>query len=102
VYADRLDVDVIRDAYDLAAEAHAGQKRASGEDYVTHVVDVATLLAQFKLDTASIVAALVHDVVEDTEVTLADLKSRFGPEVATIVDGVTNIGRVRFRSHTEH
>ncbi|MFC1660096.1 RelA/SpoT family protein [Gemmatimonadota bacterium] len=100
-YAERLDVDRVRDAYELALEAHAGQKRASGEDYVTHVVEVATLLAQFKLDTASLVAALVHDVVEDTTFNLTDVEERFGFEVGQIVDGVTKIGRVEFRSHTE-
>jgi GTP diphosphokinase / guanosine-3',5'-bis(diphosphate) 3'-diphosphatase len=100
-YADRLDVDQVRRAYDLAAEAHAGQRRASGEEYVNHVVEVATLLAQFKLDTASLVAALIHDVVEDTPFTLTDIEERFGFEVGQIVDGVTKIGRVEFRSHTE-
>jgi GTP pyrophosphokinase len=101
-YADRLDVDQVRTAYELAAEAHGGQRRASGEDFVNHVVEVATLLAQFKLDTASLVAALIHDVVEDTPITLTDIEERFGYEVGQIVDGVTKIGRVEFVSHTEH
>ncbi|MGD2120284.1 MAG: bifunctional (p)ppGpp synthetase/guanosine-3',5'-bis(diphosphate) 3'-pyrophosphohydrolase [Gemmatimonadota bacterium] len=100
-YPDRLDVDQVRQAFEMASEAHAGQKRASGEEYVTHVVEVATLLAQFKLDTASLVAALIHDVVEDTSLTLTDVEEEFGYEVGQIVDGVTKIGRVEFRSHTE-
>jgi GTP pyrophosphokinase len=100
-YAERLDVDRVKAAYRLAVEAHAGQKRASGEDYVNHVVEVATLLAQFKLDTSSLVAALVHDVVEDTPVTLTEIEEQFGYEVGQIVDGVTKIGRVEFKSHTE-
>ncbi len=100
-YADRLDVDKIREAYDLAADAHAGQKRASGEDYVTHTVEVATILAQLRLDTASIVTGLIHDTVEDTALSLADVETRFGEEVATIVDGVTKLGRVQFSSATE-
>jgi GTP diphosphokinase / guanosine-3',5'-bis(diphosphate) 3'-diphosphatase len=100
-YARRLDVDRIREAWELAEAAHRGQSRASGESYVTHSVEVATILAQFKLDTASIVAGLIHDVVEDTQYSLADIESRFGSEVASIVDGVTKIGKVRFRSHTE-
>jgi GTP pyrophosphokinase len=100
-YADRLDVDAIRDAYELALEAHAGQTRASGEKYVTHTIEVATLLAQLRLDTASIIVGLIHDVVEDTEISLADLEERFGGEVATIVDGVTKLGKVQFRSVTE-
>ncbi len=101
-YPDRLDIDQIRSAYELAVEAHEGQKRASGEDFVNHVVEVATLLAQFKLDTASLVSALIHDVVEDTPITLTDIEERFGYEVGQIVDGVTKIGRVEFVSHTEH
>ena len=100
-YADRLDVDAIRDAYELAAEAHAGQTRASGQEYVTHTIEVATILAKLRLDTASIIVGLIHDVVEDTELSLTDLEQRFGSEVATIVDGVTKLGQVRFRSATE-
>ena len=101
-YADRLDVDDIKAAYDLAADAHAGQKRASGEDFVSHAVEVSTILAQLRLDTASIVAGLIHDVVEDTALTVQDVEERFGTQVRLIVDGVTKIGKVRFRSHTEH
>ncbi len=100
-YADRLDVDLIRRAYELAVEAHAGQRRASGEEYVSHTVEVATILASLRLDTATLVAGLVHDTVEDTAVTNEELEERFGEEVATLVDGVTKIGRVEFRSHTE-
>jgi guanosine-3',5'-bis(diphosphate) 3'-pyrophosphohydrolase len=100
-YADRLDVDRVREAYELALEAHEGQTRASGEAYVTHVVEVATLLAQFKLDTSSLVAALVHDVVEDTQVNLTVIEERFGYEVGQIVDGLTKIGKVEFKSNTE-
>ena len=100
-YADRLDVDQIRAAYDLAAEAHSGQRRASGEPYVNHAVEVATILASLRLDTATIVAGLVHDSVEDTAVALADLRAKFGDEIANLVDGVTKIGKVEFRSTTE-
>jgi GTP diphosphokinase / guanosine-3',5'-bis(diphosphate) 3'-diphosphatase len=100
-YSERLDVDRIRDAFMLAKEAHAGQRRASGEDYVTHVIEVATILGQLRMDTDSIVAALIHDTVEDTQITLDYVTDRFGAGVATIVDGVTKIGKVQFRSHTE-
>ena len=100
-YAQRLDVDMILQAYQLAEEAHRGQKRASGASYVTHTIEVAILLAQLKLDTASIVAGLIHDVVEDTQFSLTDVEERFGSEVASIVDGVTKIGKVEFRSNTE-
>jgi len=100
-YSDRLDVDAVRDAYDLAREAHAGQRRASGDEFVSHAVEVATILATFGLDTDSLVSGLVHDVVEDTSVSVVDIEKRFGPNVATIVDGVTKIGRVEFPSNTE-
>ncbi len=100
-YADRLDVELIRSAYDTAAEAHAGQRRASREPYVNHAVEVATILASLRLDTATIVAGLVHDAVEDTAVSLPDLRKQFGDEVGNLVDGVTKIGKVEFRSSTE-
>ena len=100
-YADRLDVGQVERAYQVAAEAHAGQRRASGARYVTHAVGVATILAELRLDTASIVAGLIHDVVEDTAVDLTEVEVQFGSEVAGIVDGVTKIGRVRFRSSAE-
>ena len=79
-YAERLDVDAIRAAYELAAEAHSEQRRASGEPYINHAVEVATIVTSLQLDTASVVAALVHDVVEDTVVSLQgiprDLRGR--------------------------
>ena len=100
-YSDRLDVEAVRDAYDLARKAHSGQRRASGVDFVSHAVEVATILATLGLDTDSLVSGLVHDVVEDTSVSLSDIDKRFGAGVATIVDGVTKIGRVEFRSNSE-
>ncbi len=100
-YASRLDVDRIRRAWELADSAHSGQTRASGESFVNHAVEVAIILGQFRLDTDSIVAGLIHDVVEDTEFSLTDVEERFGAEVAAIVDGVTKIGKVKFRSQTE-
>lgn len=101
-YADRrLDVDMIRDAYELAVEAHAGQTRASGEEYVAHTIEVATILAQLRLDSDTVVAGLIHDTIEDTEISLRDVERRFGKQVGAIVDGVTKLGRVEFRSATE-
>ncbi len=100
-YADRLDIDRIREAYELASRAHTGQRRASGEPFLNHAVEVATIVSELQLDTASVISALIHDVVEDTEVSVQEIRERFGPEVAAIVDGVTKIGRVRFRSSTE-
>ena len=100
-YADRLDVDTIRRAYEFAAEAHAGQTRASGEEYVSHTVEVATILASLQMDTDTIVAGLIHDTLEDTELSVRDIERHFGPHVAAIVDGVTKLGKVHFGSTSE-
>jgi GTP pyrophosphokinase len=100
-HADRLDLQLIARAYRFGSEAHAGQKRASGEDYLEHCVEVAKILADLHLDTHSIAAALIHDVVEDTDITLDSVEQEFGHEIARIVDGVTKIGKVQFRSSTE-
>ena len=94
-------MDAIRAAFELADEAHAGQRRASGEPFVSHAVEVAVILAHLQLDTASIVSALVHDVVEDTVVSLHGIRELFGDQVAAIVDGVTKIGQVQVESKTE-
>ena len=102
VYSSRLDINVIRKAHDFAVEAHTGQIRASGDEYITHTVEVASILAQLQLDTDTIVAGLVHDTIEDTKTSVDDLRERFGPSVAAIVDGVTKLGKVRFRSATHH
>jgi GTP pyrophosphokinase len=100
-YVDRLDVELIARACRFSEKAHAGQKRASGEAYTAHTVEVARILAELHLDTTSIAAGLIHDVVEDTGVTLADIEAEFGSEISVIVDGVTKIGKVTFRSSTE-
>ena len=100
-YGDRLDLNLIAHAYKFSERAHAGQKRASGEEYIAHCVDVAKIVTDLHLDTTSIVAALVHDVVEDTLISLDDLRAELGDEVCSIVDGVTKIGKVTFSSNTE-
>lgn len=100
-FTDRLDIDAIKRAHDLAVEAHAGQLRASGAEYVSHTIEVATILAQLRLDTDTIVAGLIHDTIEDTEMTVRDVEKEFGKNVAQIVDGVTKLGKVQFRSATE-
>jgi len=99
--ADRLDVELIARAYRFSEKAHAGQKRASGEAYVEHCVEVAKILTDLHMDSVSIAAGLVHDVVEDTATTIEDVKREFGPEIASIVDGVTKIGKVQIQSTTE-
>ena len=89
---------MISQAYDLAAAAHVGQTRRSGEPYIHHPLSVAQIVADLGLDDVTIAAALLHDSVEDTGVTLTDLASQFGDEVARIVDGVTKLDRVQFDS----
>ena len=92
---------MISRAYAEAANAHAGQVRNSGEPYVEHPLAVAMIVAELGLDDVSIAAALLHDAVEDTALTLESITSSFGPEVAAIVDGVTKLDRIRFDSKEE-
>src|SRR5688572_23051039 len=100
-YGEPLDLDIIARAYRLSQKHHEGQKRASGEEYIAHCVEVAKIVTDLHLDTTSIAAALVHDVIEDTLVTLEDLRAELGDEITNIVDGVTKIGKVTFSSNTE-
>ena len=86
-----INADDIQRAYITADKAHEGQLRKSGEPYITHPVAVAGILAELGLDRATIIAALLHDTVEDTPYNLAQLKSDFGDEVASLVDGVTKL-----------
>jgi GTP pyrophosphokinase len=97
----RADLDVVREAYLAAARAHDGQTRASGEPYVTHAVAVAAILADLHLDPTTVAAALLHDVLEDTGVEPDELRERFGAEIATLVDGVTKLGRIEWQSREQ-
>ncbi len=101
VYTERhpkSDTTLIEDAFALAAKAHQGQTRKSGEPYIRHPVAVATIIARQGLDDITVAGALLHDSVEDTEVSLDDLKDRFGQDLTDIVDGVTKLERVRYDS----
>ena len=100
-HADRLDLELLDRALRFSAAAHRGQKRMSGEDFVSHSIAVAQILAEQLLDTTSIAAALLHDVVEDSEVRVEDIAREFGAEVAGIVDGLTKISHLTFRSSAE-
>ncbi len=93
-----IDISVIRKAYEFAQASHRDQKRFSGEPFIIHPLEVAIILADFKLDTATIAAALLHDVVEDTGTALDVIKTEFGTEVAELVDGVTNISSLKKKS----
>jgi GTP pyrophosphokinase len=99
--ADRLDFGLIARAYEFSKVAHSGQKRHSGEDYLVHCQEVAEILADLHLDSVTIASGLIHDVVEDTSATLEDVRAAFGDEVARVVDGLTKIARVQFRTNTE-
>ncbi len=95
-------LEIVDKAYHYALKAHQGQQRNSGEPYITHPLAVAVILSGLELDTPSIVAALLHDVVEDTKVTLEDVEKNFGAEIAQMVDGVTKLSRIEFHSKEEH
>ena len=100
-YNAKADLKEIERAYRFAAERHEGQKRLSGEDFIQHPLAVAQILADLGLDTTTLEAALLHDTVEDTDVSVAELDTEFGPEVARIVDGLTKLDALSFRSR-EH
>ena len=97
-YQPNADIDLIQKAYDLAYAAHFDQKRASGEHYIIHPLHVAAILTQMHIDEVTIAAALLHDVVEDTTFTLDEMKKKFGEEVALLIDGVTKLNKIHFKS----
>jgi GTP pyrophosphokinase len=100
-YNPTLDEKLLSRAYEFAVELHGRQKRYSGEPYIVHPVTVAAILGELELDTETIVAGLLHDVVEDTGVGLEVVGARFGPEITALVDGVTKLSRLEFRSREE-
>ena len=97
-YQPNADLGLIERAYLVAKEGHAGQTRASGEPYINHPLNVAGILAELQLDDTTIAAALLHDVVEDTLFTLDEIEDMFGSEIALLIDGVTKIGKIYFKS----
>lgn len=110
-YLAPADVDKVMQAIEYAAKAHEGQKRKSGEDYLIHPIATAEILADYHLDCSTLQAAILHDVPEDTDRTLADVERKFGKVVASLVDGVTKLSQVRLKkswlaaltnTHTDH
>src|SRR5438128_12029650 len=95
------DLELIRKAYEFSQKYHAGQSRASGEPYLAHPLEVALVLAEMKMDPVSIAAGLLHDSVEDTSVTVVDIRKEFGEQVAHIVEGVTKISQIDFHTREE-
>ena len=100
-YLSEAAIEEIYSAYVFAEKAHRGQVRRTGENYIFHPIEVADTLAALQMDNCSIMAALLHDLIEDTPVTKEDIKNRFGEDVALLVDGVSKIGLIKFDSH-EH
>lgn len=96
-----VDLDVVNKAFNLAFEAHKEQKRESGEPYIIHPIDVAVILAELGMDTSTIVAGLLHDVIEDTDYTYEDIKDIFSEEIANLVGGVTKITKMEYKSKEE-
>ena len=101
-YMSPADLDTVRRAYDYAANAHRGQKRRSGEEYIIHPLSVALLLGDLRLDVSTVSAGLLHDVLEDTPITLAKISELFGPETAKLVDSVTKLTRLDITGRPEH
>ena len=97
-YLDEKQVTFVRKAYDVAAKAHANQRRKSGEPYIIHPLGVTTILAELQMDETTLAAAFLHDVVEDTDITLQQLTEMFGTKVADLVDGVTKLGKIEYIS----
>ncbi len=100
-YDPGADVSVVARAYEFSERVHRGQKRASGEPYFTHPVEVAKIVAELRLDVATVATALLHDTVEDTLATLDTIRAEFGEEIARLVDGVTKISKISFSSREE-
>jgi guanosine-3',5'-bis(diphosphate) 3'-pyrophosphohydrolase len=91
------DLDLLKLAFDFALEAHKGQKRMSGEDYIYHPLATAQILAEMKMNLTIIIAGLLHDVPEDTSFTLEDIKKNFGKDIASLVNGITKLGTIKYR-----
>ncbi len=100
-YLNSYQIKKIEKAFTVAKKAHSGQKRKSGENYITHPLDAAIYLAEYGLDHETIMAAILHDVVEDTEICLEDLGKDFGKTVAELVDGVSKLDKINFDSKEE-
>ena len=100
-YMPGFDKEKLKKAFDLAVNAHEGQKRKTGEPYIIHPIAVANIIAENGLDLESVMAGLLHDVVEDTYITYDQLVSGFGQDVADLVDGVTKLGQIPYSSREE-
>jgi GTP diphosphokinase / guanosine-3',5'-bis(diphosphate) 3'-diphosphatase len=100
-YLNEEHVELVKRAYEFAKHSHREQYRKSGEPYIIHPIQVAGILADLEMDPATVAAGFLHDVVEDTDVTLKDIETEFNDEVAMLVDGVTKLGKIKYKSHEE-
>ncbi|RIW37657.1 bifunctional (p)ppGpp synthetase/guanosine-3',5'-bis(diphosphate) 3'-pyrophosphohydrolase [Bacillus salacetis] len=100
-YLPEQDVSLVQKAYEFAKEAHKEQFRKSGEPYIIHPIQVAGILADLEMDPSTIAGGFLHDVVEDTDITLEEIEDKFGKEVAMLVDGVTKLGKIKYKSQEE-
>lgn len=100
-YRPDADLSLLRQAYAFAEEAHKGQERRSGEPYLTHPIEVAAILAEMRMDVPTLAAAMLHDAVEDTRTTIKEIRSHFGDEVASLVDGVTKLSKLPFSNRQD-
>ncbi len=101
-YNSKLDEELINNAYEFAKTYHGKQSRASGEAFIEHPLEVAFILAELEMDEATIVAALLHDILEDTDASLKQLERTFSPEIASMIDGVTKLSHIKFKTQKEH
>ena len=100
-YTQEADLEILKNAYHFSREAHCSQKRSEGSPYIKHPLSVAYILADMKMDVPSISAGLLHDTIEDTIVTIADIKGIFGDEIAFIVNSLTKLSKVEFKTKKE-
>src|SRR5215210_7544639 len=100
-YNPEVDRELIVRAFRFAAQAHQGQQRRSGEDFILHPIGAARICAQLRLDEQTIAAALLHDVVEDTDTDISEVRAEFGDEIAQLVEGVTKLTRIQFQSREQ-
>jgi GTP pyrophosphokinase/guanosine-3',5'-bis(diphosphate) 3'-pyrophosphohydrolase len=100
-YLNPEEIQLVREAYRFSEAAHQGQKRLSGEPYITHPLAVAGALAEWHMDSQAVIAALLHDVMEDTAVTKNEIAERFGKSVADLVDGLSKLDKIEFQSYEE-
>ena len=98
----KKEEELINKSYEFAKRAHEGQKRMNGDPYFIHVFETAKILAKFEMDIQTIIAGLLHDVLEDTSITEEEIKRDFGDDILFLIKGVTKLGTLKYRGHERH